>query len=152
MNRLSILLVFFAIAQTAVAYGYHDPRTGSTHTHDDDYGQIQVRTWKYEDKRIAAEGTFLLARAGKVFIEKEDGVVSFAIESLSWVDQKYVNRKLKEIEQIASARYLDQADRKAGNISYWVQPLTGSILFLSILLTIILLKQRADKTLFVPGS
>ncbi|GEM_PF-5252037 len=150
MKRLPILLVLF-IAQTAV-YGYHDPQTGSRHTHHDDYGQTEVRTWKFEDKRIAAEGTFLLAKAGKVFIEKADGVVSIAIEKLSWVDQKYVNRKLREIEQITSARYLDQADRKAKNIGYWVQPLTGSILLLALLLTVALFRQGTHKTPLAHGS
>lgn len=153
MKRLTILLTLFAIAQSAMAYKYHDPKAGANHSHHHTYDQKQARTWKFEDKSIAAEGTFLLAKAGKVFIEKEDGVVSFPIEKLSWVDQKYVSRKLKEIEAINKELYLDQPAKKANNSNRWAQSLAGSVLALALLFTIVLLRQRmAGKTHWAVGS
>ncbi|GAB5527165.1 MAG: hypothetical protein Roseis2KO_50370 [Roseivirga sp.] len=136
MKRITILLALFTIAQSAMAFKYHDPKEGANHSHHS-YDPAQARTWKFEDKSIAAEGTFLLAKAGKVFIEKEDGVVSFPIEKLSWIDQKYVNRRLKEIEAINKELYLDQPVRKATNMSKWAPYSAGFVLSLTLLLIII---------------
>lgn len=126
-----------------MAYKYHDPKAGTQHSHHTS-DEARVRTWKFEDKSIAAEGTFLVAKAGKVFIEKKDAVISIPIEKLSWVDQKYVSRKLKEIEKINKQMYLTAPPKKASNASRWAQPLAGSVLVLTLLFTIVLLRQRTS--------
>ncbi len=144
MKRITILLTLFVIAQSAMAYKYHDPKAGANHSHHN-YDPAQARTWKFEDRSIAAEGTFLMAKAGKVFIEKKDGVVSFAIEKLSWVDQKYITRKLKEIEEINSQRYLDRPAKKATTTSQWAQTLAGLVLVLTLVFTAVLLRQKTSK-------
>jgi hypothetical protein len=126
-----------------MAYRYHDPKAGADHSHRL-YDPAQARTWKFEDKSIAAEGTFLLAKDGKVFIEKENDVVSFPVEKLSWIDQKYVTRKLREIEEINSQRYLDRPAKKATNTSQWAQMLAG--LILALILAMVLIRQKVHNT------
>lgn len=153
MKRLTILLTLFAITQSALAYKYHDPKAGADHNHHHLSDEKQTRVWKFENKTIAAEGSFLLAKAGKVFIEKKDGVISIPIEKLSWVDQKYVNRKLKEIEQINSQRFLTQSPKKAATVTRWIQPLAGSVLLLTLVFAAVLIRQKAmGKTRLAIGS
>lgn len=58
------------------------------------------RTWHFEDKSIAAEGSFLMVQDEKVLIENGEEVLSFSVNELSWVDQDYINRKAEQIATI----------------------------------------------------
>ncbi|MCE7991561.1 MAG: hypothetical protein HEP71_06260 [Roseivirga sp.] len=142
MKRLAILFTLFIITQAVMGYRYHDPKAGAQHSHRSG-DETQTRTWKFEDKSIVAEGTFLMAKAGKVFIEKKDAVISIPIEKLSWVDQKYVSRKLREIETINKEFYLDLPAKKASNASRWAQPLAGTVLALVLLFTIVYAQRKS---------
>lgn len=143
MKRTAILLTLFVMTQAAMAYKYHDPKAGADHSHHHSYDQKLARTWKFENKTIAAEGTFLLAKAGRVFVEKQDGVVSFPIEQLSWVDQKYVSRKLKEIEGINASLYADSDTQEGTSINGWIQPLAALALLLILVFAAAAIRQKA---------
>jgi hypothetical protein len=59
------------------------------------------RTWKFQDKSFAAEGTFYFFKEDRVYIHtKQNKVISFALNELSWMDNDFVNRRVKDIEQL----------------------------------------------------
>ncbi len=100
MKKLFTLAGALLLFQFASAFnGDHEHAHNNGHTHHA-YDAKLARTWRFEDKSVAALGTFLMTKEGKVYIEKEKELVSFTITELSWIDQKYIKRKIQEISKI----------------------------------------------------
>jgi len=141
MKRAATLVLFFAIAHSAFALR-HDPKMGTEHSHHQ-YDTSQERTWKFADMTIATKGTFLLAKQGRVWIELNEGVKIIDLEELSWIDRKYVSRKLKEIQKI-NDKFFEQADRKADQSVNWTP--YASILALALMLVFVGVLIKHQKT------
>ncbi len=68
------------------------------HVGEHQNNQIDSKIWHFQDKTIATEGCFLLAKNNEIFIQNKAGKVqSFEINKLSWMDKNFVNRRMTEI-------------------------------------------------------
>ncbi|MEP1781989.1 YHYH protein [Reichenbachiella sp.] len=61
----------------------------------------EPRVWKSVENKVLDEGHFLLAKDQSVYLERKTGeVVSYPLKNLSWVDQKYVLRRIERIAKL----------------------------------------------------
>lgn len=93
-----------------------------------------------EDKSAVATGSFLLVKKGKVFIETSEGTVSHKIEDLSRADQKYINYKQRNINELNGKGSADEPQMAGSSLLSDTLPYTSWIA--AILLAIFL---RIDK-------
>ena len=109
MKKLAPYFLFIFLAQSTMAHVYPTANTKQ---------DAESRTWKFEDKSIAAEGSFLKAVEGEIFIQQANSVNSFPIEILSWVDQKHVTEQLraKEMVQEKSSIHIISWSRLSFNV------------------------------------
>lgn len=131
-----------------------------THAHDgthdhNEIPSIHSRDWHYSNNVLAVEGTFLLTKKEKVFVEMEEGVSSFDIDKLSWKDQKYIERKQKEIESINASRIdvkIQKEHKTKASISQFVQPITYGFVAVGLWLMIVAYRKRLRKKFSVVMS
>lgn len=112
MKRMLILLLIVAAANVAQAHkgGHH-----KVHDPQND------RTWQVTNPWTTVEGTFLLAKEGKVYLETSNGVVAVEANKLDWKDQAYVTERLSEIKHInLVSENAVFAPKKAANLMTWL--------------------------------
>lgn len=79
------------------------------------------RTWHLADQSVAATGSFLMVKDGRIYIEQEDGFTSFSAEELSAKDQAFAQVKGLEIAEINEAPSTDVAIGQLGiNSLQWM--------------------------------
>ncbi len=134
MKKIFILLSFFMVFQVAMAH-----RKGHVHSTNSENNRV----WYFNDQSIASEGSLLLVKEGKVFIEKANKIVSFDIDKLSPVDQEYINKKVEQlaaINLISNKSKLQEEKSDAlvllsiSNLNYWILIVISIVLLLLIYL------------------
>jgi len=70
--------------------------------HGDD--KSSDRVWTF-DQNKQLDGSLLLIKEGKAFVETAFQIVPIEITSLSLKDQKYIDQKMSEIHQLNASTY-----------------------------------------------
>lgn len=140
MKKLLLCLTLIVSALTTYAHdGTHDHGEKST---------IHSRNWHFSNNALAANGTFLLTKKGKVFVELEEGVSSFEITKLSWMDQKYIQRKQKEIAAINASQIdlkVHNEHKLSAGLSQYAKPITYCLAALGLWLLIVAFRKPLRK-------
>lgn len=100
MNHHYILALSVCISMACVnVLPAHPGGHGHEGNHSDQ--PHSSRTWSFPETGAHLHGAFVAARDGHVQIEREDGrTVRVLIDSLSEVDQQWIEKRLKKIEQL----------------------------------------------------
>jgi hypothetical protein len=123
--RIILILAALAIAWQPVLA--HKGGHGNTALPDN------IRTWRFKNNTEAAQGSFLLVKDEKVFIEQSGNIISFPLAGMSWRDQQYVKYRMEKIAHI-NAMYHEHTDEKGenGNLSLLIKAFTGMALMLGV--------------------
>jgi hypothetical protein len=126
MKKLIAIITLFLSLQVVMA---HPGGHGQKNTSQND------RTWHYIDKSVAAKGTFLLTKNGKVFIETNNKVVTIETEKLLWTDRNFVERHQEHIDEVNAfdnnAQLAHNLAKSTSPYGYWgLTFVLGLIMFL----------------------
>ena len=95
------------------------------------------RVWHLTNGSIAAAGSFLMAKEGRIYIEQETGFTSFLLQELSIADQAFAQTKIDEIDEINAAPTQPTAIVNLGIET--IEWLVYSVLSIGLLLALYLL-------------
>lgn len=91
-------------------------------------GHGNERAWRFADQTVATEGSFLLTKENKVFVEMDGQVVSLPINELSDEDQLYVQQKIHAINELNKANTTLTHEKHPGQLPAWKVLLLFSML------------------------
>ncbi len=92
MKRISLIILLSMVLVSPI----FSHKGGHSH----EANHIISREWKFADHSPAGSGSLLMVRDGLAYIENKDGIQRLDIASLSWMDQKYIQRKKASVHEL----------------------------------------------------